>query len=175
MTATTDDRARTGYFDVIRHRSALVLIGGALLLLLVQFKVVTIYYTPLFIGLTYLAAAATAGRRGALWAPGFVTTCWGIGVLLGREKVVTIDTRLNYLIAGLIGVVIALAFRYALGLSVGALGLAVAFGVIVVYEFVSFPSWVYQGGVFAVMLAVWGLWDLRPESRKAPAPVSATR
>jgi len=169
MTATTGQHPAASYFGVTRHRAALALIGGAIVLMLVQFKVIPLYYTPLIIGLTYFAAAGVAGRKGALWAPGFVTTCWGIGVLLGQYKIVTIDSKLNYAIAGLIGIVIGLGFRYAIGLAVGALGLAVAFSVILVHDYVSLPGWVYQGWVFAALLAIWGLWDLRPESRKESA------
>lgn len=49
------------------------------------------YLTPLVLGLTYLVAAATGGRKGTLWAPGLIITCWGIGVLLVFSHTVAAD------------------------------------------------------------------------------------
>jgi len=43
---------------------------------------VPFYFTPLVLGLTYLAAAATTGRQGTLWRPGCVITLWGVAVAL---------------------------------------------------------------------------------------------
>ncbi len=100
MANATTTRSEPGaFFTDRRHRSAVALLLGALAMeLLVQEQVVRFYYTPLIVGLTYLGAAA-ASRKGALWAPGIVTSCWGIAVLLGVHRVVTIDGKLSYEIA----------------------------------------------------------------------------
>jgi len=165
-------RTEGGAFLEGRRRSALALIAGALVMeLIIQQQVIKFYYTPLIVGLTYLAAAALAGRKGALWAPGIVTSCWGIAVILGVKNVVTLNTDASYLIAGAIGVAIALALRYTIGLAAGPIGLAVSFAVILVHDYAHAPSWIFHGVTFAVLLGVWGLWELRPS--KAPSTAKA--
>lgn len=145
-----------------RQRSAAVLISGAVLLLvLVQGEVVPFYVTPTIVGLSYLAAAAVAGLGGALWAPGLITTCWGIAVLLGAHQVVAGDKR-SYLIAGAVGIGLALLLRRTVGMAAGVIGIVVSFTAIAVYDNPHVPSWVFHGAAFAVLLALWGLWDLRP-------------
>lgn len=146
-----------------RQRSAAVLLVGALLTVaLVQGGVLSFYWTPTVVGLSYLAAAAAAGLGGALWAPGLITTCWGITVLLGVHEVVPGDKR-SYLIAGAVGIVLALLLRRTLGMAAGYLGMVVSLAAIAVYDNPQVPAWVFSGTTFAVLLAVWGLWDLRPE------------
>lgn len=175
MANATTTRSEPGaFFTEPRHRSAIALLLGALAMeLLVQQQVVRFYYTPLIVGLTYLGAAAAAGRRGALWAPGIVTTCWGIAVLLGIHRVVTIDGKLSYEIAGFIGVAIALALRYTVGLAAGVAGLVVSMAVIFAHSYAHTPAWIFHGITFAVLLGVWGLWELRP-SRRAEAAQSSS-
>ncbi len=172
--ATTTRSESSAFFTDPRHRSAVALLLGALAMeLLVQQQVVRFYYTPLIVGLTYLGAAATAGRKGALWAPGIVTSCWGIAVLLGVHRVVTIDGNLSYEIAGLIGVALALALRYTIGLAAGVIGLVVAMAVIFAHSYAHAPAWIYNGVTFAVLLGLWGLWELRPSRRPEQAQSSS--
>jgi len=172
--ATATRSQPSAFFTDRRHRSAVALLLGALAMeLLVQQQVVRFYYTPLIVGLTYLGAAAVAGRKGALWAPGIVTTCWGIAVLLGVHRVVTIDGKLSYEIAGFIGVALALALRYTIGLAAGVIGLVVAMGIIFAHNYAHPPSWIFNGVTFAVLLGVWGLWELRPSRRSEQAQSSS--
>jgi len=49
------------------------------------------YTTPLILGLTYLAAAAAAGRQATLWAPGLIITAWGGAVLLVLSRTLNAD------------------------------------------------------------------------------------
>jgi hypothetical protein len=162
MSMTSTSRARTGFFAEGRRRSAIALLVGALLMeVLIQQQHVRFYYTPLIVGLTYLAAAGLAGRKGALWAPGIITICWGIAVLLGVHGV-THGGKTSYEIAGVIGIGIALTLRYTIGLAAGYIGMAVAFVIILLHDHSNIPSWVFQGITFAVLLGVWGLWELRP-------------
>lgn len=150
-----------------RRRSALALMAGALIMLtLIQTQTVRFYYTPLIVGLTYLGAALAGRRRGTLWAPGIVTACWGIAVLLGVHGVVTIDGNLSYEIAGGIGVVIVLLLRrYTLTETAGWVGLAVSYGIILLHNYAHPPAWVFHGVTFAVLLGLWSVWELRPDSR----------
>jgi len=155
------------YFAVARHRSALaLLVGAALMLGLIQTGQVRFYYTPLIVGLTYLGAAAVAGRRGALWAPGIITSLWGVAVLLGVHNVIK-GGKTSYEIAGAIGIALALLLRYTIGLAAGFVGIVVAFGIILLHDNAHAPSWVFKGATFATLLGIWGLWELRPERRTA--------
>jgi len=172
--ATTARFEPGAFFTSRRHRSAVALLLGALAMeFLVQQQVVHFYYTPLIVGLTYLGAAAVAGRKGALWAPGIVTSCWGIAVLLGVHHVVTIDGKLSYEIAGFIGVALALALRYTIGLAAGVVGLVVSMAVIFAHSYAHAPAWIFNGITFAVLLGVWGLWELRPSRHSEQAQRSS--
>lgn len=157
-----------------RRRSALALLAGAVVMgFVVQTKLIPFYWTPLIVGLTYLGAAVIGGRKGTLWAPGIVTTCWGIAVLLGVFKVVTIDNKLSYDIAAAIGVAIVLAFRrFTMTTAAGPVGVLVSVGVIQVQNYAHPPSWIFQGFTFAVLLGLWAVWELRPAA--APSTSSAT-
>lgn len=174
---TVEHDAAVDQQDSHRRRSALALIAGALVMgLLVQTKVIAFYHwTPLIVGLTYLTAAAVAGRRAALWAPGIITTCWGIAVALGMSKVITIDTSVSYYIAGAVGVAVALALRFSLGVAAGPVGMVVSIAVLLAHPvFPNLPSWIFQGATFAVVLGAWGLWELRPSGAKAAAVSAGT-
>lgn len=165
MTTVATTPTHHSYFAEARHRSAIaLLVGAAAMLALIQTGAVRFYYTPLVVGLTYLAAAAVAGRRGALWAPGIITSLWGVAVLLGVHNV-TRGSKASYELAGAIGIALSLLLRYTIGLAAGFIGMVVAFGVILIHDNGHAPSWVFKGVTFAALLAVWGLWELRPTRR----------
>ncbi len=162
MTAMTSTGIFSGPDAGARRRRGVVLILGALVMLLVQQKVIKFYYTPLIVGLTYLAGAAISGRRGAFWAPGLVTTAWGISVLLTVHHVVSNPHDLAFTVAAVIGVAVALLLRFTVGLAAGALGLAVSLAVVLLHNYAHPPSWIFHGITFALLLGIWGLWELRP-------------
>lgn len=168
MTTVSTAPTQTRYFAESRHRSAVaLLVGAGLMLALIQSGVLRFYYTPLIVGLTYLTAAVVAGRRGALWAPGIITSFWGIAVLLVVHRVVTIDGKAAYEIAGALGIALALLLRYTIGLAAGYVGIVVAYAAILIHDKAHAPAWVFKGVTFAVLLGVWGLWELRPTRRSA--------
>lgn len=161
--------------DVVRSRrlrGGVLLLGALALLVLIQGGVIAFYFTPLIIGLAYLGAAAVGGRRGALWAPGIVTTCWGVAVLLAKGGHVSNPGGRAYFVAGFIGVAIAIVLRLVAGVAAGPVGLTVSMGVILLHNQTYVPGWVFKGVVFAGLLAVWGLWELRPAGLAEPVPAS---
>ncbi len=162
MSTETLSRIFSGSDAAARRRRGLVLILGALVMLLVQQKVIKFYFTPLIVGLTYLAGAAISGRRGAFWAPGLVTTAWGISVLLTVHHVVSNPHDWAFNIAAAIGVAVALLLRFTVGIAAGVLGLAVSLGVVLLHNYAHPPSWIFHGITFALLLGIWGLWELRP-------------
>ena len=165
MTAATSP-ATGRFLPQQRQRSAVALLVGAVLLVgLVQGGVLSFFYTPLIVGLSYLSAAAVAGRAGALWAPGLVTSCWGVAALLGLYGVIP-GEKASYLIAGLIGAGLAVLLRLAAGLAAGPIGIVVSLAAIALYDNQHVPSWVFNGATFAALLAGWALWDLRPARRR---------
>lgn len=177
MSLTPTRQAVGGAFLAPRRRSAVALIAGALVMeFVIQQHVLKFYYTPLIVGLTYFAAAFAAGRKGALWAPGIVTTCWGVAVLLGVHGVITSSAIVSYDVAAAVGVLIALALRFSIGLAAGAVGLIVSVAIIQIHNYGHhLPSWIFHGVTFAVLLGVWGLWELRPSRTSAPGSVADSR
>ncbi len=64
-----------------RVRQIVVFLAGALLIeLLINRGELRFYWTPLFLGLTYLTAAAAGGRDGGHWSGGIALTGWGLAV-----------------------------------------------------------------------------------------------
>lgn len=174
---TAQKRSTAGPLLTRRRRGALALIAGALVEgVLVQQGIIEFFWTPLILGLTYLAAATAAGRKGALWAPGIVVTCWGVAVVLGVKQVLTFDASLSYYVAAAIGVAIALVLRYAVGLAAGPVGLVVSVAVVVAHAIPNLPSWVFQGLTWGILLGIWGLWELRPSPDEEPrSPAGAAQ
>ncbi|MGI8537685.1 MAG: hypothetical protein ACR2K2_14660 [Mycobacteriales bacterium] len=176
MTTTAQKPSTAEPFLTRRRRGALALIAGALVEgVLVQQGIIEFFWTPLILGLTYLVAATAAGRKGALWAPGIVVTCWGVAVVLGVKQVLTFDASLSYYVAAAIGVAIALVLRYAVGLAAGPVGLVVSVAVVVAHAIPNLPSWIFQGLTWGIVLGIWGLWELRPSpaAKEPSSPATA--
>lgn len=99
--------------------------GALILYLLVEVADVRFYWTPLVIGLAYLAAATVGGPRGSYWATATVRTAWGAGVVLLAEADTGIGTAPGYLLAIGAGA-LAAALLERRGFAVDALGVACA-------------------------------------------------
>lgn len=84
----------------VRLGRAGALIGGAVVYAALVYGPLEFFWTPLLLGLAYLAAAATGGRRGGLWSTGLVLAAWGIGVLLVTKfKIPGLSSADAYLMA----------------------------------------------------------------------------
>lgn len=90
----------------VRLGRAGALITGAVVYALLVHGPLQFYWTPLLLGLVYVAAAAAGGRRGGLWATALVLTGWGVGVLLAT-KLDSVSSGDGYLLGIGGGIVVA--------------------------------------------------------------------
>ena len=107
-----------------RLAQAVALLGGAAFLaLVVAPDGARFYWTPLTIGLAYLAAAAAGGRDGGHWATACALTGWGAAVVLAGAAKPDLDVSGLYLAGAGLGAAAGLALRRA-GFGVDPLGIA---------------------------------------------------
>lgn len=108
----------------LRLRQGLVLSGGAVLFgLLVGSGPDTFYWTPLGIGLVYLAASVAGGRQGGYWAGALVLVGWGAAVAYAREVRPDVDIAGLYLCGAGVGATAAVLAGRA-GIRADPLGVA---------------------------------------------------
>lgn len=106
----------------LRLRQGLVLLVGAIAFaLIVGSGPDTFYWTPLGIGLVYLAASVAGGRRGGYWAGALVLVGWGAAVAYAREARPDLDISGLYLAGAGIGATLAVLAQRA-GIRADALG-----------------------------------------------------
>ncbi len=146
-------------------RGAVLLVGAAVLLLLVEIGGVDFYWVPLLLGVTYLLAAAAGRSTGPLWAPGWVLGAVGLTDALWFHALRPADsfelTQLTLLAAGT-GAVLAVAMT-AVGVRVSTMSLALAVlltGAFNVAEAKAVPYVADNIWLYAALLAAWGLYEL---------------
>jgi hypothetical protein len=107
----------------LRLRQGFVLLLGAVVFaVLVGDGGESFFWTPLGIGLAYLAAAVAGGRQGAYWAGALVLCGWGAAVLYVREaRPEDLDVSGLYLAGAGLGALAAVAVQRA-GVRADALG-----------------------------------------------------
>lgn len=156
-----------------RRRQGAVLVGGAALLYVVlELGSLPFFWTPLLLGLAYLAAAASAGPRGAYWATGVVFTVWGLGVVaLGERWVTDVDPAAGYLVAIGFGALVAAGLGRA-GYAIELLGVAAAvFAAGLAFLLAARVDALGEATTYAAALAVVGLARLAgPERGGARRP-----
>ena len=102
-------------------QGALLIVGGVLLEVLVGRGQLPFWWTPLVIGLAYLAAALSGGRNGSYWATATVLVGWGGVVVWLNEIRPDIFAPAAYAFGMGLGVLLAAAAARA-GLRVDLLG-----------------------------------------------------
>lgn len=110
----------------LRIRQGLLLVAGAVALeLLVGRGSLRFYWTPLIVGLSYLAAAGVGGRAGGYWPTACVLSGWGLAVvLIGSVQPRDIDLAGAYLFGAGVGAAAGSLLSRA-RFDVSPLGLAV--------------------------------------------------
>lgn len=155
-----------------RRRQGAVLLGGAIALyVLLELGSLEFYWTPLIVGLAYLAAAASAGPRGSYWATGVVIAVWGAGVVaLGERWITDVDPAAGYLVAVGAGTLVAAGLARA-GYAIELLGVAGAIlaagGFFLLADRVEALA---EATTYAAVLAVIGLVRLAGPERGGSTP-----
>ena len=160
-----------------RRRQGAVLLGGAVALyVLLELGSLPFFWTPLIVGLAYLAAAGSAGPRGSYWATGVVFACWGLGVVaLGERWVTDVDPASGYLVAVGIGACAAAGLVRA-GYAVDLLGVAVSvLAAGLVFLLADRVEALGEATTYAAALAVVGLVRLAGPERKGSGSASSRR
>ena len=107
-----------------RIAQAVALLAGALVLVaVIHPDDARFFWTPLVLGLAYLAAAAAGGRHGGHWATACVLTGWGAAVGLVGTTRPELDTSGLYLAGAGLGALAGLVLARA-GFAVDPMGLA---------------------------------------------------
>ena len=159
----------------VRIRQALLLLAGALALeLLVTQGSLRFYWTPLILGITYLAAAAAGGRRGSYWATACVLVGWGLAVVyVGATEPADIDTAGAYLFGAGLGVVAGtLLARRNFDVSPLGLGATAAAAGLILAISPRAPDLLYDARTFALAIAAVGLVNLALAVKPTPSPAT---
>ena len=155
-----------------RARGISLIAGAVLIVTLIETETIAFYWFPALTGLTYLAAAAAGRSRGTLWGPGFVITSVGIAAALwlrdGRMPDSFQFLALAVMALGLGGVLAGLLTQVR-GFSISVMSVAMPvllFGVFALLEQQMVKPFAGQTWVYAALLAVWGAYELRPNSQR---------
>ncbi len=96
----------------LRLRQGFVLLAGAIAFtLIVGSGPGSFYWTPLGIGLVYLAAAAAGGRQGGYWSGALVLVGWGAAVAYARQARPDLDIAGLYLFGAGLGATAAIVVQ----------------------------------------------------------------
>lgn len=153
----------------VRLRQALALLAGAVTLeLLVGRGALAFFWTPLIVGVTYLAAALAGGRTGGHWATACVLIGWGVAVLWVGEARPELDTSGVYLVGAGLGAAAGVALARA-GFVVASAGLAATVaGAGILLALSPRVSALDEGRTFALALGVVALVNLALALRYRP-------
>jgi len=131
----------------VRLRQGLALLGGAVAIeLLLGLGPLDFFWTPLLVGLAYLAAAALGGRANGHWATAMVIVAFGAVVLLLDKAHTGINLPAGYLLAVGLGGMAAAALQPR-GFSVDGLGIAGAIAAVGLFLFLvdEYPNVLAKG------------------------------
>lgn len=160
------------------RRGAVLVVGAIVLIVAVKpYGTLPYFWVPSITGVSFLLAAAVAGRRSPLWGPGMVVTGWGVGQLVSGYFTFGIHTGhpmgmggmmgssasagSSAMVDGLMGLgAVLLGFMISRGFaaSVTSVGLAIVF--IAAGEFIHGTWGSAITPVFCGLTAIWGLTEM---------------
>ncbi len=119
------------------------------------------YWTPLALGLVYLAGALSGGSRGSYWATSVVLIGWGAAVVVVRQLNPNLDTSGLYLLGAGLGATTGVLLRRR-GFAVDPLGmtLTVAVGGAVLALESRYSSLLGDARFYALLIGAVGLVNL---------------
>ncbi|MGH2948019.1 MAG: hypothetical protein ACRDPC_17500 [Solirubrobacteraceae bacterium] len=157
----------TGKPPGVRVAQAIMFLSGALALnLAVVPDGRRFYWTPLVVGLAYLAAAVAGGRRGGHWATACVLVGWGAAMVFAGAARPDLDIAGLYMVGAGLGAVAGLLLRRA-GVYADPLGLAVvitASGLLLTFA-AQAPSVLEEARTYAALLALVAVANLALAAR----------
>lgn len=135
----------------------MLLLGALVFALVVGGGPDAFFYTPLGIGLVYLAAAASGGRQGGYWAGALVLCGWGVAVAYARQAKPDLDIAGLYMTGAGLGAALAIAARRA-GIRADPLGAALTVAVSgVILAFSGEASELTEARTYALLVGAVGL------------------
>lgn len=151
------------------HRAVPLFVGAALILLLLQpvGGLPLRGWVPVLIGLSYVASGLLSGRRGLLLGPGIVIAVWGLAPMTvqytGEEF-----NGMFYLTLGT-GLLIAAVLAENGWTRITPMSLALPVLFIGGTMAIAPEAGTWLTTILAGLMAVWGLFELRPQSDTEPA------
>lgn len=164
----------SGRASGLRLRQGLVLLVGAIAFALIVGRGPdTFFWTPLGIGLVYLAAAVAGGRDGGYWSGALVLVGWGAAVAYAREARPELDIAGLYLAGAGVGATLAVLAGRA-GIRTDALGATATVAIAGAILAVSGEwSQLVEAHTYALFVGGVGLvnviWSVLIDGVKAPA------
>ncbi|HEY5399007.1 MAG TPA: hypothetical protein VIL16_26860 [Trebonia sp.] len=142
-------------------QGVVLLVGAIVIVLAIGASPTGFYWTPLTVGLTYLAAAVCGGSQGSYWATAVVLVRWGAAVIVVRQFHPNLDTSGLYLVGAGIGAAAGMLLARR-GFAVDPLGMTItiaAGGLLLALE----PRWSSVLGdarSYAVLIGAVGVANL---------------
>lgn len=166
----------------LRLRQGVILLVGAIVIVLAIGSSATgFYWTPLALGLVYLAGALSGGAQGSYWATAVVLIGWGAAVVVVRQLNPNLDTSGLYLLGAGLGATAGMLLARR-GFAVDPLGmtLTVAVGGAALALESRYSSVLGDARFYALLLGAVGLVNvllgaLASEDLSDPAAGSTVR
>ncbi|MGI8412068.1 MAG: hypothetical protein ACR2LV_04480 [Solirubrobacteraceae bacterium] len=113
----------------VRLRQGVILLAGAITIVLaIGASPSGFYWTPLSLGLIYLAAAVSGGRQGSYWATAVALVGWGAAVVVVSQLAPNLDTSGLYLFGAGLGATAGMLLARR-GFAVDPLGMTITIAV----------------------------------------------
>jgi len=154
--------SRPGTSRSLRLRQGVILMVGAIVIVLaIGASATGFYWTPLAVGLVYLAGAMSGGPKGSYWATAVVLVGWGAAVVVVRQLNPDLDTSGLYLAGAGLGASAGLLLVRR-GFAVDPLGMTITIavgGAVLAFE-PRFTSVLGDARFYALLIGLVGLVNL---------------